>query len=175
MATEKNLTSEPDPTTLTPAEMFAQMQQFAKVIGEGVAAGIAKNTPRKVTIGQYDPKTPFHPNRKTASLFTRDYYQNGFKLEWDTTSDAEIDLLNKITHSGRYINRLVEVVVNNDSADEVVYINFNCKSADQRFALARVAPDFENMLTQIITAQKLEDEDELDRQTRPRRKVQVGA
>lgn len=156
------------PVNFTP-EMFEQMKQFAAIISAGVASGIQATAPkRKVSFGEYDPKTTCHPSKAKASRMTREYFQNGFKAEHDTTSDTEIDLLNQITHSGRYINRLVEVLVNKDNIDEVVYINWNCKLPDQRFGVMGFARNFEDMLKQIVDAQKAEDEeDEMDRATRP--------
>lgn len=173
MAKETEPTPTPAVPTMTP-EMFEQMKQFAAIISSGVAAGITATAPkRKVSIGEYDPKTACHPDKKTASRMTREYFQVGHRCEHDTTSDAEIDLLNQITHSGRYINRLVEVVVNSDNVDEVVTINWNCKLPDQRFGVMGFARNFEDMLRQIVTAQKAEDEEdaerELDKATRPRR------
>lgn len=150
--------------TTTPAP---DMAAFAQLIADGVAAGIEKNQPpKKVTFGRYDPRTIYHPNKATAQTMKRDYFQNGYRLQYDNTFDREIELLNQITHSGRYLNRMVEVIVS-DEGDPSVDIRFKSRTADQRFEMMKVAKDFIDMLEQIIAAQREEDDEALDKATRP--------
>lgn len=136
------------------------MAGLAKAIGESVAAGIAANTPpRKVSIGDYLRRgntSPYHPKSNAETpRFRRMYSQNGFRIEHATTYDREIELLNSITHSGRYIDRLVEVVVAEDGSHETVDIRFNNK-IDKVYELKGKAATFEIMLEQIVLAQSLE-------------------
>lgn len=172
MATEKTplqTTTQTLPTEAPP--QMDQMALLAKMIADGVAAGIANQNPQKVTAGRYDPRTPFHPNKAKAARMSRKYYVNGRVLDHDTTFDEEIRLLNQITHSGRYIDRRVEVIVNNDSAEQDVEIRWKCKTPDDRFEAAAFFKSQLDMLQQVVTAQKAEDEeDELERATRPQRR-----
>lgn len=131
--------------------------RLAGIIGGAVAEGIGKNTRPKVTIGQYlqTAYSAFHPNGPGKKL-NRIVWQNNALLREDRLTDAEIDLLNQITHSGRYIERLVEVVVGFDGADEVCHIRYNNKTVEQQFELKGKARNFEDMLRQIVTAQESE-------------------
>ncbi len=87
----------------------------------------------------------------------RPYFQNGVKIEYASTYDKEIALLNRITHSGRYINRLVEVVVSQEGADDTVDIRFNNKTPDMQMELKGYCRNFVDMLEQIVDAQEMED------------------
>ena len=106
---------------------------------------------KKVTYGEYTRN-----RNKNRPKLRRESYQNDARIEPDSLSIAEISLLNRITHSGRYIDRKVEVVINTDSAEEVVYIRWHNRTADQRSDLKGLAPSFENILQQIVTAQEAE-------------------
>ena len=110
---------------------------------------------RRGAINQY------HPDPKVRFSFDRDYYQNGHQIYFDTTHDREVELLNRLTHSGRYINRLVEVVVVQNGSEEVVNINFSNKR-DKAFELKGHARDFTDILQQIVAAQKEERADQED-------------
>lgn len=139
-----------------------------QLLGDAIAAGIAKNSPaRKVTFGQYDPHSSFQQGRtiKEMPKLRRECYQNGFRL-MATAQAGEIDLLNKITHSGRYVNRLVEVVVSDEGADETVEIRWNCKTADQRNALKDHARNFTEILQLIVDAQAEERKEDAARKER---------
>ena len=135
-------------------------------IGKAIADGIAANSPRrKVTIGEYlqRPHSSTHPEgdglQKTFKK--RQYFQNGVPLQFSTTWDQEIQLLDQITHSGRYIDRLVEVIVgrDEDSGDEVVHVRWNNKR-DKALELKQRAKDFPEILRQILAAQKEERADQ---------------
>lgn len=136
------------------------LEALGGVIGEAVALGIAKTQRKKITIGEYEPLSAFHPGPKALKpKLTRVSMQNGFRLHEDTLYDEEINLLNKLTHSGRYLERKVEVVVNQDGADETVDVRFACRTPDQRIELKGLARDFKEILRQIVAAQAEEHEE----------------
>jgi hypothetical protein len=151
-------------TTLMPSDMAA--------LGAAIAAGIAQTQPaRKVTIGEYVRRgaiNQYHTGKKALKM-TREYYQNGKMIYPDTCFDKEIELLNQITHSGRYIDRLVEVVVIQNGSEEAVDIRFSNK-VQFAFELKGKARDFTDILEQIVAAQKIEredmEDDKADRQER---------
>ena len=126
-------------------------------IGAAVAAGIAANTRKKVTFAEYDPKTVWVPNKKTDLKLTRPYFQNGSKMEPTQLFQREKALLERITHSGRYINRLCEVIVTMDGSQESVNLRYHNKTADQRFENARHWRDLTHMPEQVVEAQERED------------------
>lgn len=134
--------------------------QFAKALGDAVAEGMAKNAaPRKMTFGEYarTGASPFHPKGGAQTpKASRVYMQNGWPMPLAQVHDDEIRLLNRITHSGRYIDRKVEVVVNDDNAEETVDIRFSNK-IEHAFELKGLARNFKDMLQQIVDAQELED------------------
>lgn len=143
---------------------------LASSIGDAVAAGIASQTRRKVTFGEFEAK-------RTAGRhkLTRKCFENGVLMDIDVLSNAEIDLLNTITHSGRYVNRLVEVVVIDTGADEVIDLRYNCKTIDQRFKLKGEAKDTLDMLKQIKSAQDEERaEQALEQESKETRRRQFG-
>lgn len=139
-------------------------------LGEAIAAGIAKSTRRKVTYGEYNQRpTHNHPLGPRSPKLKRDCYQNSFKIEYDTVDDTQVELLNRITHSGRYINRMVEVIIGNEGSDEVVDIRYKNATRDQMFELKNHARNFTDMLEQIVKAQEEEDRIEAERTAKPRR------
>lgn len=163
-----------EPTTATvaapsdpSAPVLMTQAQFAEAMGaaiaKGVADGMAANAPiRKVTFGEYirTGYNPFHPEGKAKMPKpARKFYQNGVELPLELTHDREIRLLNRITHSGRYIDRMVEVIFNTDSADESVNIRWNNAELNDRFEMKGRARDFTDMLQQIVDAQEAEDRD----------------
>ena len=86
-------------------------------------AAMNRNAPRrKVTAGEYDPKTFVQPDKGKTLKLNRDCYQNGTPMYAENLSNPEIALLNRITHSGRYLNRVVEVVVASNGTVEEVYL-----------------------------------------------------
>lgn len=128
-------------------------------LGAAIAQGIAGATPRKVSFGEYArrPDPMYHPMGKAGPQMKRAYFQNGRKLEYASTHDKEIEQLNRITHSGRYIDRLVEVVVFQDGADDTIDIRFSNATADMQIELKGHCRNFLDMLTQIVDAQEMED------------------
>lgn len=135
----------------------ADMRELGRTIAEGVSAGMAANAPkRKIGIAEYDPKTAFLPNKKDAVQLTRACFQNGAQMRPVNMFPEEIRLLNAITHSGRYIDRLVEVVLVPNGADDEVHLRYNCKTIDQRFELKGKVRNLVDMLTQVVEAQAAE-------------------
>lgn len=144
------------------------LTNLGEVIGDAVASGLAKHAPpKKVTFGEYARRE----NRGRSKL-RRDCFQNGFRMDAVNLSNTEIDLLNALNRTGRYINRLIEVIVGQEGADESVELQWKCKTADDRFEIVKFARTFEDMLTQIVEAQKTENEQDderaLDRATTPK-------
>lgn len=125
--------------------------------------------PRYIQIGEYDPKTPWHPIAAEAHKLKRACYQNGVLLNPDQMSNKEIDLLNAIDRSGRYIERLVEVILADDSTDEAIYIRYRNATEDQRNALRAQIRSFSDMIQQIVTAQQ-EAEAEMVSEGRPKQR-----
>lgn len=114
-----------------------------------------QNAPRrKITMAEYDPKTPWHPKKSEALKLTRVCFQNGFTLNADQLSNREIELLNRIDRSGRYIDRLVEVILRDDGSEDTVEIRYRNKTNDQKNDIARHVRSLEDMLTQIVAAQE---------------------
>lgn len=176
-------TKKSDPTVEATPEATANLgttvnlADLGKAMGDAVAAGIAAGTRRRLTFGEYLARggnSPFHPDPTKKVKMNREYYNNGRLIEFSTTSDAEIELLNQITHSGRYINRLVEVIVQQNGSEEAINIVFSNKS-QFAFELKGYARNFEDMLRQIVAAQKIErDEAEDEKADRAERRRQFG-
>ena len=173
MATDSKDLSVPAPE----AEPTFKMSDFATVIGNAVAEGIARNTHKRVPYGEYISRgthSSYHEGKHPTKL-KHECWQNGSRIEFDTTTDKEIALLNKITHSGRYINRLVEVIFNIDGSEPVVYISFPCNSVDKRFSIQQHCKGFTDMLEQIVKVQVEEDaEAELKAEEKAARRRHFG-
>lgn len=138
-------------------------QSIADAIAKGMAANAA---PRKVTFGEYEKnkRSVYHPNPATRVQFTRVYFQNGAQMNWETTFDEEVALLNRLTHSGRYIDRRVEVSVrDNGGGEEVVFVSYNNKKdkLSELFDLVERTKGqkskYESLLQMVVDAQELED------------------
>lgn len=145
--------------TTTPTPQL-DMATFAGMIGSAVSEAVAKATPKKVTFGQYIAR-----QNAGRSKLTRECWQNGTIMDAGVMSNEEISLLNKIDRSGRYIDRLVEVILRENGADEVVELRFSNKTA-AAFELKGRARNLEHMLEQIVAAQAIErqtDEEKSDR------------
>lgn len=127
------------------------------ILGEAIAKGINANNPKKMSFGEYTRRR--NANRPKLR---RTYFENGSHVSIDVLSNSEIDLLNQIHRTGRYIDRLVEVVVEREGPDEVVKINWNCRTRDQSFELKGKARNCEDMLQQIVAAQKEEDAEDAE-------------
>lgn len=164
----------PDPELPSgPPPGMISLTDLGQVIGDAVARGISANTRKKVTFGEYDPKSPFQkglPKNQVPKL-RRECYQNGAHIDQTKLFPNEITLLNALDRSGRYINRMVEVIVREDGVDEVVEVRFNNRTTSQQLELKGYAKSFEDMLQQIVDANKAADaveaERDLERATRP--------
>lgn len=141
---------------------------FAKMIGAAVAQANSEANPRKMTFGEYQRRLA-----KGRSVLRRPFFENGALIPATQLTNAEIDLLNQITHTGRYLDRNIEVILRNENLDESVEVRYNNATHDQQNVIYRLVRSFEDMLTQIVTAQKAEDaeleEQAMDKATRPRR------
>ena len=174
MATEKTETTGNTvpvqvPSGMTPEQFMAMMAQFTAQMSQGIAAGINEARPRKVTAGQYDPKTPWQPNKKKALKLTRNTFQNGTWLNPATLNNTEIGLLNRLNRSGRYIGRLIEVLVRQDGSDEVVELRYKNRTTDERMEHRSAYRDLADMLAKIVDEQdKLNEEDGLMKEARKR-------
>lgn len=157
-------TNTPEPRPLT----IEDLETVGRVMGDAVAHGIEKTQRRKVTVGEYMQREGSVFNTKRPRL-KRESYQNGYRLTQINSSDEEIRLLNQITHSGRYLNRLVTVALSDDgNGGEQLDIRWPCKTRDQQMNLKNEARNFVEILTQIVTVQKEEDEIENERKHPPR-------
>jgi hypothetical protein len=115
--------------------------------------------PRYIQIGEYDPKTGWQPVAAEAHTLTRKCFQNGIVMNEAQMTNKEIDLLNAIDRSGRYINRLVEVIIGEDGGEEVIYLRYRNKTEDQRNALREHFTKLYQMLQLIINAQNAAEAD----------------
>ena len=124
------------------------MAQLASMIGQQVAAAVTAAQPvKRMTFGEYQRRA-----KKGRSKLSRVCWNNGILMQESVLSNREIELLNAITHTGRYVNRLVEVIVRDEGADEVVEIRWNMKR-DAQFELKGQARHFCDILEQVVSAQ----------------------
>ncbi len=131
------------------AERANQAPMFdSQGLADAISQGMAANTRRKVTFGEYIQKRAIG-----RAHLTRACFQNGYHFEEENLSNEAMALLNQISHSGRYIDRKVEVIVREDGSEEVVELRYKNKTADDRFELRGLVRTLEDMLTQIVTAQ----------------------
>ena len=128
-----------------------------EALGKSIGEGIAKTQQRKQPFGLYDPKSSYHPNKAKTPKLKRDFYQNGYRANPITLLDEEIHLLNRITHSGRYLNRVVEVRVDDSSAEEVVHINYINKGIEQRLQNKQLWNGLVDLLRKVVAVQEAED------------------
>ncbi len=176
MSKAETIDDQDTPSTPPPGMTLAAMTE----LGNAIAAGMNQHQPKRVTVGQYLKKahSPFHPSGPAKTL-ARVCYDNGVRMQADTLHDKEIDLLNRITHSGRYFHRKVEVIVTDDGGDQTVSIRYPCATPDQRFEMKDEFRNFIECLEGIVLAQEEEDEDmrlqeEETRVNRERRKRTFG-
>lgn len=134
------------------------------------SAAMRANAPRHiVTPGEYDPRSHQHPNKRTAATFKGVWFQNGFYLRDESTSDEEIRLLNRIHRGGRYLDRTVEVVIKENGNDFEGDIRYANATVDQRMANKSLWRTFKELLEIIVTEQDLLDEEEgLTKKATPR-------
>ena len=144
--------------------------ELGTVIGNAVADGIHRTERKKITVGEFMLRvgtSPFHEktSMRTQPKLVHQCYQNGALIFDNTAYDEEINLLNSITHSGRYCDKLVEVIVTNEGqVDQTVDIRFPNRSVDDRMNVAlasrfdnrRHKSQFHAMLEQIKNTQDAE-------------------
>jgi len=124
------------------------IQALATAIGGSVADGMAKHAPKKVSIGQYARRMA-----EGRHKLNREYYQNGMLLFAENLSNEAMDLLNGITHAGRYFDRNVEVLFRDEGTEQIVELRYNNKSRDQAMELRGYFRSIEDMLRQISVVQ----------------------
>lgn len=168
---DKVTATDVEETEAAPAAPMMTPADFMAGIGSAVADAIKAQTRPQVPIGRYDPRTIYHPVKATQSVLKRKCFQNGFLVDHGTTFDKEIDLMNRITRSGTYLDGLVSVnlVVYAGSHEEVVHVNFANKTAEHKLDLKEKGRDFIDILQQIVAKQNEEDEDEEQFGSRRRR------
>lgn len=143
-----------DETPAAPPAGMVSMDALANAIGASVASALESrdSKTKKVTFGEYTRRM-----NAGKSKFTREYYQNGFKLSAVDLDNVTIDALNRISRTGRYIDRKVEVIVRDEGADSVVEIRYANKTADQRMELRGNIRSFTDLVQQIVVAQDIEN------------------
>lgn len=132
------------------------LERLGQVIGDSVAAGQARNLPpRKVTNGQYGLRNAWHPKGEKSLELERGCYQNGCMMREENMTNEEISLLNAITHSGRYLDRVIEVVIMPNGSEDEVHLRYNNKTFDQKMAFANAIKGggLPYMLKTIVAAQ----------------------
>ncbi len=182
MATAKSTPAPSDTITLSRADLAAMIaealqaredekpmapppgMELAQAIGDAVAAGLEKNNPKKITFGQYLKRgTKNHPLGLASPKFTRLYFQNGHEVPYDMVNDEVVVLLNSISHSGRYLDRKVEVIVRDTGGDtqsvEFRYMNASIDDRMELKSLFRSFPDLVKQIADLQAAERLEDEE----------------
>lgn len=129
---------------------FAAMGQQ---IASSVASGIAEARPQKQPYGQFVGKSPFHADHRKVKKLTRPVYQNGTRLFAPKLHVEEIESFNKIVRPGRYINRLIEVILRQEGSDEVLELRYKNKTADDRMEHKSAYRDLREMLRLILAEQ----------------------
>ncbi len=157
------------------ADRQASTREIGESMGAAVAAGMAKHTRPKVTYGEYARRahSTTHPNPDfpNGPALLRETWINGHREEQAVLHDDEIDLFNRISRSGRFLNRLWEVQVSSDAVE----IRYNNKTSDQRNELARHGD--QNGLAKVVAemdALNAVDADEVEEKVEMRRRFGRG-
>lgn len=138
-----------------------------QALGNAIAEGISRSTRRKVTFGEYKSVSAQQPDKTKTVRLTRTCYQNGGVMDKTRLSNQEITLLNQVHRSGRYCNRIVEVVIGRDGSEDAVDFRYNNKSNDQKLEFKGQCRSLVDMLQQIVEEQAVLDEQDEERMTRP--------
>lgn len=137
-------------------------------LGAAIASGITSTQPkRKVTNGEYACLSAQQPDKRKSLKLTRVCYQNGGFMNPTKLTNGEITLLNQIHRSGRYIDRIVEVIIGRDGSEDAVDFRYNDKSVDQRMENKSHWRSLEHMLQQIVDEQTILDDNDEERASRP--------
>jgi len=138
----------------------ASQKSLGETIGKSVAEGMAKHSRPKVSFGQYIKKvhssTHPDPNFPDGPPLKREAWINGLRAERHQLSDTEINLLNRLSRTGRYVDRLVEVVVGQDGVE----IRYNDSTTDHRNTNNSKWRTTAEMLELIVTAMDVENAEE---------------
>jgi hypothetical protein len=152
------------------AQQGSVPDNLGETIGNAVASGMSASTRRRVTVGEYLARM----NAGRPSL-TRICWQNDHEIRETVLSAEEINLLNQIHRSGRYVDRLVQVIIGFDAGEEVVYIRYHDKG-DHKFALTGAGvKNFATMLKMILAEQAAEDAEDEREEARTGRPVTLRA
>jgi len=117
---------------------------------------VEANTPvKKVIYGskQWKPVTAFNPTGRKDLKFTRDYFQNGARINIKTADVNEIGGLEKL-RAGKYIGGVVSVrVTEGDGPDDPDKVNiyYRNKTIEQRIANAQLWVGLIGLLAQCNT------------------------
>jgi hypothetical protein len=131
-----------------------QLNDIGDRIAEGISRGMEQLAPpKRIKPGSslFDPKSPFRSKKGPRLKGTA--YQNGILINDDQCYDREIELLNSITRSGRYINRIVEVILSDDAGQRVVLLRYPDKTIDQRMDNKSNWRNFKELLELIVNEQ----------------------
>jgi hypothetical protein len=159
MSTENN--------TPSPEAVAQATQNIADQIAAGIAAGINEARPKKITIGQFNGATPWQSDKRTAKKLNMTWLQNGARMPEKRMNNKEIALLNQIHRSGRYIDRLVEVIVREEGNDKLGELRYKNASIDDRMNFRSNVRNLEHMLQQIVDEQtRLDEEDGVQKEIR---------
>jgi hypothetical protein len=141
-------------------------------LADAIAAGIAGSTRRRKTFGEYVATVGnyYHPVVSATVHFTpnRKYFQNDAEFMHSNLFDQEVSLLNRLTHSGRYLNRLIEVGLREEDGHQVFNLRYSNKSAgmnaikEQLFRQPGDKSTLATILRQIVEAQEAEDRETAD-------------
>ena len=155
------------------------MDKLGEVIGNSVAAGMAKLQRPKVAFGSYirRPYSCYHTEGvgdHQRPKLNKEVLINGAPAhDRVNVNDEEIRLLNQITHSGRYCDRLVEVIERTDAGTPTFEIRFSNK-IENYMPLHAKWPDLEAILREVVDKQLVEAE-EKELQDEQRRALRAEA
>lgn len=160
-------------TTQMQAEAAAETTRFGQldtdklgeVIGTAVANGMAKIQRPKVSFAEYirRPYSCYHTTGvgdNQRPKLKSEIWINGAPAMAHNVTDEEIRFLNQITHSGRYCDRLVEVIERQDASTPTFEIRFSNK-IENYMPLHAKWPNLEAILRAIVDQQLVEAEEKV--------------
>ena len=109
--------------------------------------------PKKVHLSKFKPVSSFNPSGRKRNL-KYVVYQNGYRCNPKTLSDAEFDLINsgKI-RPGLYLSKIVTVRVlkaENPEDTDKIFISYNNKTPDQKLMNKDHWNGFYDLLTKVV-------------------------
>ena len=131
----------------------------AEVIAEAIAAGMAKNAPiRKMSYAEYTKTGRGRgPYGDGSVKMDRQYFQLGSRIMEHNVTNEEVELLNRLDRPGRYLDRLVEVIFQQDGPEEVVNIMWPCRTRDQIAHQQEKFNGLADLLRKIIAENEADD------------------